>query len=423
MSQLLQVRRNLRRKINEATRLDQILHVLIIIILVSNIILILYAMVSITLRMTLGGVGIVDSLPLALYILPLMIFLPLMLRAYYRERAATWNFILLVITSTIFGMLSTFVRGLLIFLILNCIAIGCIFILGRFRPKSSIRKVGRKGLAYFFLLNLLGFMFPVSIVVMGQNPIVNTYSNEIPLVSLTIPLADFDYPYQNVTPTPEILTDIVDSSFTLDFKVLENSTSSWSDLRNWLEAINDTEVEFTVTLVADRGSLAGENPVTLATADLIEDVYISHMDAINRLVDESLANISNSPKTVLFDMTLSRQEWQALMVQTRSINLLGFGDLLRKSLEETPIEQIQSWETSLYIQAEASGLETGLVIESFVVDDMQDGDTGVMRFCGITIDSFSRWDKFIVSCERSRFSFEMNGDVGEYLVHSYSSTV
>jgi hypothetical protein len=178
-----------------------------------------------------------------------------------------------------------------------------------------------------------------------------------------------------------------------------------------------------VTLVADRESLAGEDPTTLATAELIGDVYVSHINAINKLVDESLVNITNTPHIVLFDMTLSRQEWKALMVQTRNVNLLGFGELLRTSLDATPVNQIQTWETSLYLQAEDSELETGLVIESFVVDDLQDADTGVMRFCGVNVESFNLWDYFVVSCERSRFSFEMNGDVGEYLIHSIASTV
>ncbi|MFW9976052.1 MAG: hypothetical protein ACFFDQ_12350, partial [Candidatus Thorarchaeota archaeon] len=32
-------------------------------------------------------------------------------------------------------------------------------------------------------------------------------------------------------------------------------------------------------------------------------------------------------------------------------------------------------------------------------------------------------DRISLLCGRSRFSFEMNGDVGEYLVHTYSSSI
>jgi hypothetical protein len=385
--------------------------------------LILYAILAITIRMTIGGVWIIDTLPIALYILPLLILLPMMLRSYYRERIAAFNFVLLIISSVIFGMLSNLVRGFAICLIFNIISIVAIFVIGRFRPKESIKKVGKKGLAYIVLLNMLGLMFPVSVVLMGQTPIATTTPTVIPEISLTVPLADFNYPYQNVIPDSELLTDILENAISLDFKLAENTPSSWSHLRTWLEAINTSTIEYTITLVADRESLAGENPTTLATTELIEGVYQSHESALETLVEETLVNISNTPKTFLFDMTLSRPEWQSLMNQTRSLNLVGFGGLLRMSLDSTCLNSIQTAEASLHNQTEKYGLNAGLVVESFVVDDLQDGDTGAMRLCGVTVDSFSLWDQFVVSCVRSRFSFEMNGDVGEYLTHTFSSTI
>ena len=66
MSQLLETRRSLRRKVNANKKLDRFLHLLISGVLLTNIILILYAMFAITIRMTLGGVWIVDTLPVAL---------------------------------------------------------------------------------------------------------------------------------------------------------------------------------------------------------------------------------------------------------------------------------------------------------------------------------------------------------------------
>ena len=44
-------------------------------------------MIAVTARMSLSGVGIIDSMPIALYILPLVIFLPLMIRDYYQRYA------------------------------------------------------------------------------------------------------------------------------------------------------------------------------------------------------------------------------------------------------------------------------------------------------------------------------------------------
>ncbi|TET09837.1 MAG: hypothetical protein E3J86_07135 [Candidatus Thorarchaeota archaeon] len=423
MNRLLEARRSVRRNVNSKAKYDRYIHLLVTLMLTTNMVLILYAMLSITLRMTLSGVGLVDTLPIALYILPLMIFLPLMIRAYYRERTAAMNFVFLLITSVFFGMLSSLLRGFIIFLFLNIIAIVSLFVMGRFRPKGGLRKVGKKGFAYFLLLNMLSLTFPVSVVLMGQNPIATTTGVVIPEIALTIPLSDFDFPYQNVTPTSGLLTEILDNAFYLDFKVLEDDSSSWSNLRTWLVAINDTEIEYIVTLVSNRGSLVGENPETLATTELIVDIYESHSTALTNLLDLSLLNISNNPNAVLFDMTLSIQEWQALMTVTRSLNLVGFGNLMRTSIYSTQLDTITNASLSLYDQAQLSGLDAGLVIESFVIDDMQDRDSGAMRLCGVSTTSLSQWDRIIISCERSRFSFEMSGDVGEYLVHSFSSSI
>ncbi|MHA2220936.1 MAG: hypothetical protein ACXAAO_02645 [Candidatus Thorarchaeota archaeon] len=423
MNQLLEARRSLRRRVNTNQKYDRVLHVFVTTLLTVNMVLILYAMLSITLRMTLGGVGIVDTLPIALYILPLFVFLPLMIRSYYSERSAFTNFVFLLITSVFFGMFSTLVRGFIIFLFFNIIAVVTLFIMGRFRPKGSLRKIGKKSIAYFILLNILSLTFPISVVLMGQTPIATPTPVVNPEIILTIPLSDFDYSYQNLTPSSGLLTDLLDNSMYLDFKVLEDDTSSWSKLRTWLVALNDTEIEYIITLVSNRGALAGDTPVTLATTELIQSLYQSHSNALTTLSEESLLNITNSPNTVLFDMTLSRQEWQALMLETRSLNLVGFGNLMRSSLYSTQLSSVLASESQLHDQADAFGFAAGLVVESFVIDDLQDGDTGAMRLCGVTTSSISQWDQIVVSSERSRFSFEMIGDVGEYLAHSFTSSI
>ncbi len=103
-------------------------HILATIVLALNVVLILYVMLSVTLNMTLSGVGLVDSLPIVLYILPLMILLPLMTIAYYRERTAAWNFAFLIVCSVFFGVLSSLIRGFLICLFLNIISAVVIYI-------------------------------------------------------------------------------------------------------------------------------------------------------------------------------------------------------------------------------------------------------------------------------------------------------
>jgi hypothetical protein len=373
--------------------------------------------------MTLSGVGFVDSLPLAFYILPMMIILPIMVRSYYHGRTAAWNFFFLTICSVFFGMLSLLVRGFLICLIFNIVAVVSLFFMGRFRPRGKLRQAGKRVIAYFLLVNLLGLSFPVSIVLMGQNPIATLPVATNPQIRLSVPLADFDYPYQNVTPTPLLLSDILSNAFYLDFRVLENDVNSWTRLRTWLVAVNDTEILYSITLTADRGSLVGVDPQTLATTELIEDIYESHSNALSHLVDVELVNITNEPEFILFDMTLSRAEWQELMLRTRNLDLIGFGDLMRTSIYSVDNARIENASTLLDNAAFDSGITSGILIESFAVDDLLDGDSNAMKLCGITSTSLRDWNRVSVLCSRSRFSFEMNGDVGEYLVHSYSSSI
>ncbi|MFX1560969.1 MAG: hypothetical protein ACFFBL_10315 [Promethearchaeota archaeon] len=423
MSQLLKARRKVRHRINSFPKYDLFLHRFITVVLTINMILILYALISVTFRMTFSGVGFVDSLPIALYILPMMIILPIMIRAYYRGRTAAWNFVFLTICTVFFSMLSLLVRGFILCLIINLIAAVFLFIMGRFRPMGKLREAGKKVIAYFLLVNLLGLSFPISIIVMGQTSIANVPVDTISQIHLSVPLADFDFPYQNVNPTPQLLSDILSNDFYLDFHVLENNSSSWSRLRTWLLAINETEIIYSITLTADRGSLVGENPQTLASSELIEDLYESHRNALIQLVDVALANVTNEPYYVLFDMTLSKPEWQQLMIRTRNLDLMGFGGLLRASIDSVDEDRIETASALLYGEVDPFFVQSGLLVESFVVDDLLDGDSNVMKLCGVTPSSLRIWSHNSVSLSRSRFSFEMNGDVGEYLVYSYSSSI
>ncbi|MCK5264657.1 MAG: hypothetical protein KAR03_03540, partial [Candidatus Thorarchaeota archaeon] len=88
MKRFIQERGKIRRRINSNRRVDRYLHLYITAIIAINMVLILYTMIAVTARMSLSGVGIIDSMPIALYILPLVIFLPLMIRDYYQSRTA-----------------------------------------------------------------------------------------------------------------------------------------------------------------------------------------------------------------------------------------------------------------------------------------------------------------------------------------------
>ncbi|MFW9768356.1 MAG: hypothetical protein ACFFF9_14440 [Candidatus Thorarchaeota archaeon] len=423
MSQLLEARRKFRRRINSVPKNDLFLHRFITAVLTINMILILYALISVTVGMTIGGVAFIDSMPIAFYILPLMFILPLMIRAYYTSRSAAFNFVFLMICTVFFGTLSLLVRGFIICLIFNLAAAVSIFIVGGFRPRRKLRDSGKKVIAYFIVVNLLGLAFPISTILMGQIPIATTNVTDVPELRISVPLADFDYPFQNVTPTPQLLSDILNNDFLLDLHVLESDPSSWARLRTWLIALNDTAVGYSITLTADRALLAEENPQTLATTEMIEAIYESHQASLNQIMNVEIIDIINGPHLILFDMTLSREEWQALMLRTRNLNLVGFGGLMRSSIYSVDAPRIQNASSNLRYAASATGITTGLLVESFVVDDLLDNDSNAMKLCGVTTTSLQSWNFFSVSCSRSRFSFEMSGDVGEYLVHSYSSSV
>ena len=422
MNRFIQARGKVRRRINSNLRVDKFLHQYITVILAINVVLILFAMLSVTVRMSLSGVGLLDSMPIALYILPLMIFLPLMIRSFYQSRTATWNFFILVVASIFFSMLSLLVRGFVICVMFNVVAIISIFILGRYRPQGSIRSAGKKSIAYLILMNLLGLTFPISIVAMGQVPIAQVSGDPNADMMLSVPLADFEFPYSNVTPTADIISNLTSNQFGLNLRVLEDDTTSWMRLGEWLTALNTSSVPYSISLSADRASMVGSEPVTLGTTSVIQQVYQSHRDALSQLVVQ-LENVSSSPQHVLFDMTLSAPEWQQLMFHTRSLDLVGFTGLMRTSIYSTDVSIIEQENSLLAQQADATDLSSGIIVESFVIDDLQDNDNIAMRLSGVSISSLGLWDIIEVSCGRSKFSIEMNGDVGEYLVESYSKSI
>ena len=422
MNRFIHERGKIRKRINSNLRVDRFLHKYITVILAVNMVLILYAMLSVTVRMSLSGVGILDSMPIALYILPLMIFLPLMIKSYYQSRTAAWNFFILIVASVFFSMLSLLVRGFVIFVVFNIIAVASIFILGRFRPQGSLRSAGKKSIAYLILMNLLGLTFPISVVVMGQVPITQVSNNSSANIMLSVPLADFEFPYSNITPTSGVISSLTTNQFGVNLRVLENNAASWQKLNDWLTALNTSAVPYTITLSADRASIVGTEPATLGSTSILQQVFQSHRDALSQLV-VNMENISSSPQYVLFDMQLSTPEWQELMRYTRSLDLIGFTGLMRASIFSTDISSIDQESALLAQQADTAGFSSGIICESFVIDDLQDNDNVAMRLSGVSLSSLDLWDIIEVSSERSRFSLEMNGDVGEYLVDSYSKSV
>jgi len=424
MTGFIERRRALRSRVRSNEVLDLRLHIFATAVLVIDITLILYTLISVTSRMTLSGIGLLDSLPVVLYILPLLIILPLLVRGYYTTRFAPVNFVIMLISSVFFGMLTVLVRGFAVFLIINLIAVVTVFVMGRFRPNTSIREVGRKGCAVFLLFNMLGLMFPLTTITLGQTAIAWVEPSGTSEVFLDVPLAEFDFPYLNVTPDSGIMQSLNTSGFGVNLRVLEGNDYAWNNLTEWLVALNSTEINYAITLSSPRDVFVGSDTTRIGSTGVLQQVYASHTSTLDELVLElEQLNITGLPELVFFDMTLSCVEWRTIMQLTRTVNLAGFSSLIRKSIDSIDRPVIEAAAGALADQSHDAGLQCGVLIESFVLDDIDDGDSLATLVCGQTTETLRNWDQVEVSCSRSRYSYEMNGDVGEYLTHSFSRSL
>jgi hypothetical protein len=353
-----------------------------------------------------------------------MIILPMMVRAYYGDRFAPVNFVILLVASGFFGVLSLLVRGFIIFLFLNAATLCILFVMGRFRPKTSIRQVGRKTCVTLIIINLLGLSFPVATLALGQTPLALIEPIGDMNLTLEVPLADFDFGYIDVTPSQPLIQNLSSAGVGLDLHLLEGSMDSMNRLRNWLAALNQSSVPYTITMTAPRESFFEGEPSSLGTTSVIQGVYQSHLNSL-QLVDSELEslNMTSMPYCIYFDMTLSAPEWQILMERTRSLDLPGFSSLFRSSYDSIDASVLETGAALLTSESTSLDLSSGVLVESFILDDLQDSDSVAMKVCGQTVNTLSQWDKVQVDNSRSGFSYEMDGDVGEYLSHSFSRTV
>jgi hypothetical protein len=374
--------------------------------------------------MTLARNGFLDSLPLALYIIPLVIVIPILLRSYNESRAALFPLIIVLISTLILGVLSSLVRGFTFIIIANTLCVATVMIMGRFRVSGSKRELGRKGVAWLVFLNVIGLLFPISVVVMGQTPIASATAGDLPEITLEVPLSDFEFPFIDLGPTEQIVETISNNSLGLSFRINTSDSDAWLRLRDWLIALNETSIPSVVVLSPTRFHSASPGNEKLGTTDSIIRAIDELGDSIETLSDVIIeANRSQLSSRVIFDLTLSQYEWQVLMRQARQINIAGFAGVMRNTFESIDATTLLSESQLLVDAAESFGLSCGVLVESFVLDDYQDQDTIFMKSSGLTVESVAPWDTVQVSCSRSLFSYEMEGDVGEYLVHSYSSTI
>lgn len=403
---------------------DRIVHLYVTLVLVLNIALILYTMSAITIRMALAGLDIIDSLPIALYVIPLLVILPMLLLAFYRERTGLFNFVMIVVTSIFFGLPSPLVHGFVLIIICNVIGAALILIIGQFKFKGDLKNVGKKGIAWFIILNLVGTMFPISVAMMGQSPIVTVNAESAASIYLDVPLTEFEDAVLPIQPEAQLISDISSNDFGLSLRILESHNESWYLMIDWLEQLNTTSIPYDLTFVFDRDAIAQLNPNSLGTTSLFQEIFESHSESLTNITNHLISeNIVNRPTCVYFDMTQSETEWSLLMSQIRNVDLVGFSQIIRSSIDVINSTFIFEQTDSIVTQGMNSNLAIGAIIESFVLDDLQDYDTVSMKSSGVTIESLELWDAIKVDASRSRFSNEMEGDVGEYLIHSYSRSI
>ncbi|MFX0108712.1 MAG: hypothetical protein ACFE7R_10530, partial [Candidatus Hodarchaeota archaeon] len=332
--QFIKWRRKVRTRVRSKTSLDTRLHLFVTGVLITNIVVILYALISISVRLTQTGLDFIDSLPIALYILPLMIILPMLARGYYRERSALVNFIILVLTTAIFAVLSVLIHGFSLFLVLNITALVIAFFMGRFRPKRSIRKISPWSAVWFMFFNVLGMLFPYTTITMGANPIAVVTSTGQATIYFDVPIGVEHELLENLTPSASSIMDLDSNSFGMNLRVLEGSIDPLLNLEEWLLVLNESSVPYIVTLSPNYTKIENEFLTSSVTSDLLERVYESHSEAFRDLTELiSSNNITTLPQEVCFDMTLSDSNWEMIMDKMRSIDLVGFESILRSSVE------------------------------------------------------------------------------------------
>ena len=419
---LISKRRKMRRRINTVKQVDRPLHLFSSFVLFVNIIFILFAMISLTGRMLLNGVPFIDSIPLAFYILPLLIFLPKLLLDYYRSRSAPLTLVILLIVAVVFGMISTLVRGFVILVIINVVTILIVFILGRFRPNAPLRSIGRRGIAWILILNSLGLMLPVSVSLMGQFPIASTSYSESTTIFVEMPLGNFEYQFVNVTPTASIISELESSGFGVDLRVKTVDTESINRLTTWLNVLSNSSVPYRLTISSNREDNVAFDATLLGSTSLFALHYEQMLSTLENILTEfDEAEISLDDLRMGVDMRLSDFEWAHIMNLTRSVNLQGFSDLVRRSLDATASDEFTSMGRPIADVLEGRSIDLGFVVDGFVIDDLLDGDITMMEFCGLSPDVILILEADLeVDCDRSRYSEAMDGDVGEYLVHTYS---
>ncbi len=415
----ISIRRKLRSRINREVPMDRGLHLFTCIVLGLNIFLIIFALISLTWRNLLVRVPLLDSLPLAFYILPLMVILPKILLDLYRTRSGLIAILIMTISAVVFGLISTLVRGFTVLVIVNIIASFLIFIIGRFRPSTPLKSIGKQGIAWFVVMNILGLMMPASVVFMGANPIATITANADTEFFVEMPLADFEYPYVNITTDTSLIDQLAINNFGVDLRVAPSNNLSLQRLEQWVVALVTNDIPYRITISADRSLLVETTDSANSIFDLMVDEYVDTLAGIHNLTE--VYSIDSTSFTILFDMSLSLIEWQNMMQYIRSVDLPHFSSYIRNETDKLDSSDITSNYLSLIEAATDYGISSSLIVDGFAIDDIVDGDILIAKMNGLTSEIIGlNMPTLEVSCSRTSYSQQMDGDVGEYLIYSYS---
>jgi hypothetical protein len=415
-------RRMLQKTLRNNSTVSLFLKMFVCVVMFLDIILMVYALLAVTYRASSLGVSLVDSLPLAFYALPLLVFLPSMLKAYYDSRMGIVPLFIFIIAGLVLLLIASVQPLFYLVSALNIMAILVVILDGRFHPQSSIRSLGKRTVVYLLVLNMIGLVFPASVYVMGQTPIAAISFEELPNLYLTVPTAAVEYVSENIPPDSHLLDEIQDAGFGIDIQYLAMNNNSVDLVTDWLTEASNRSLPLRVTVHSNRSALLSED-LSIANQLALSEVYSVLEDGTQELCDiiQNLG-IEQSSIEIQVDLRLSPCEWGALLEPMRALNLAGFSGLVEEAIRGIDHSSLDAQYESLHEVVDSAGLSLGLLVDAFVIDDLQDDDPTLMLTNGVTPAVIKDADFVEIDIQRSKFSLEMDGDVGKYLVHSYSQS-
>ncbi len=417
-------RESSKNRITENERLYRYLQAGTTVMLSINALLIVLSLIIMTCRMVYAGLPLLDALPIALYILPLLFILPSVTWSYYQNQSSLAAIIILIIASVILGLISPLIRSFIVLLSVNIFAILILLITGNLRPKGSLKETGKKGIVVLILLNLVALMFPVSIFVMGEYPITTVNASDEYALYLEVPLSSFSDGFTVLTPDNSTINALTENQFGIDLRFDPMLEFSWSMLEMWLLAINDTDLGYSVTISANRTAFLEERGSHLATTSVLETLYDTYIYAVDRLFEFiNSNNVYRWRGSILLDMTLSHIEWETIMEYVRNVDLMGFSVFTRNVYDSIDTSVLESSARKIESMCYSNATQFGYLIENFLIDDFGDSDPGILGLCGVSETILHGPNANELLCSRTRFSDEMNGDVGEYFVYSYTKSL